>query len=162
MGYQLLPSTMEGALTMCCSECGVSLGYDVEVGEYVDRFEELESWCCPDCRKVSRPLKPRRALVVIELPHGTKIRPEWWRPSLHQAFVIRQTKHPVSDDGRQWDLMHLQCADRTRLDAAILSAGRRLWEPFLVSPHLPRALLYKPSGATPGWQDILIDRRRIA
>lgn len=162
MAYQILPSTPPGSVSLCCAECSAPIGYDVPVGEYVDRYAELEHWRCPSCRVTSRPLPQPHKLVTIELPPGTRINADWWREGRNQCFILRGDRHPFSDDGRLWDLLHLQGADHAALDGAIAAASRRYWQLFLRSPKLPRALLYKPVNATSGWVDPAMDRRKIA
>lgn len=55
MGVGLLVSTMPGAVTPMCNECGVALCWDVEESEYKQEKDFWDAWKCEVCNG-GRPL----------------------------------------------------------------------------------------------------------
>ncbi len=49
MAVGILPSTMPGALTPMCGECGVALCYDISEEEYQEAKEFWNNWQCKEC-----------------------------------------------------------------------------------------------------------------
>ena len=49
MAIGILPSTMPGAVTPMCSECGVALCYDIPNEEYQEAKEFWDNWTCKEC-----------------------------------------------------------------------------------------------------------------
>jgi len=49
MGVSRFASTMSGALTPVCNNCGVALEFDVAEEEYEQNPKYWDSWVCPDC-----------------------------------------------------------------------------------------------------------------
>jgi hypothetical protein len=49
MGVQVSPSTMPGAVTPTCNECGVALCWDVSNEEYVLDRAFWDAWICEQC-----------------------------------------------------------------------------------------------------------------
>lgn len=42
-------STMQGGLTPACSDCGISLCWDISKEEYNEKLEFWDEWRCRDC-----------------------------------------------------------------------------------------------------------------
>ncbi len=49
MGVYVTASTLPGAVTPICNECGISLCWDVSVEEYVSARAFWDVWICERC-----------------------------------------------------------------------------------------------------------------
>ena len=49
MGVTTVASTMLGALTPICNECGITLCWDISEEEYEENPEFWEAWICRGC-----------------------------------------------------------------------------------------------------------------
>ena len=49
MGVQVTASTMPGALTPTCNDCGIALCWDISEEEYLEAIRFWESWICKVC-----------------------------------------------------------------------------------------------------------------
>lgn len=49
MGVYTTSSTMPGALTPICNDCGIALCWDISEEEYSEAVEFWENWICQDC-----------------------------------------------------------------------------------------------------------------
>jgi hypothetical protein len=45
-------STLVGALTPICDECGITLCWDISLDEYLEKQEFWDNWCCDECSSV--------------------------------------------------------------------------------------------------------------
>jgi hypothetical protein len=62
-------STMPGAVTPTCSDCGVALCWDISDDEYEQAIEFWDAWICQDCnggepRNMLRWIAERRQLAA--------------------------------------------------------------------------------------------------
>lgn len=50
MGVSIFNSTLPGAVTVVCSDCGVSLGLDISEEEYNRSKHYWDIFICPECQ----------------------------------------------------------------------------------------------------------------
>jgi len=49
MGIHIHQGTMSGAVTPICNDCGISLCYDIDNGEYESAAAFWDAWVCTEC-----------------------------------------------------------------------------------------------------------------
>ena len=49
MGVHVIRSTTPGGVTPICSDCGVSLCWDIDEGQYAEEKAFWDAWVCKDC-----------------------------------------------------------------------------------------------------------------
>ena len=49
MAVGTLPSTLSGAVTPVCGECGIFLCFDISNEEYAEMKSFWDAWICEDC-----------------------------------------------------------------------------------------------------------------
>ena len=49
MGFQVTASTMPGAVTPTCNECGIALCWDISEEEYAEAAAYWIAWICETC-----------------------------------------------------------------------------------------------------------------
>lgn len=49
MGVQVMASTMPGAVTPTCNECGIALCWDISEEEYEEARPFWDRWICETC-----------------------------------------------------------------------------------------------------------------
>jgi len=51
VGVTIKNSTMEGAVTPICNECGITLCWDISIEEYEEAKGFWDDWICEVCNK---------------------------------------------------------------------------------------------------------------
>jgi hypothetical protein len=59
MGVHRIKSTMLGGVTPICSDCGVSLCWDISDEEYEERAAFWDGWRCQECNGGQSMKRPR-------------------------------------------------------------------------------------------------------